>query len=117
MEHEETKENLAKLEHTQWSHWMLYMYSLCSQDEEGNYIIPKEKAERWLRQMNTKYKDLPEEEKQSDREWAQKALKAIEFEKLLKEEHEFGRELGANYILSVLLDQNKITQDDFIRLS
>ena len=116
MEHEETKENLARLEHEQWTHWMEYMYSLCVQDTEGNYIIPKEKAERWLRQMKTKYKDLPESEKRSDREWAQKSLKVIKFEKLLKEEQEFGRELGVNCILSVLLDQRKITQDDFVKL-
>ncbi|MCP6727358.1 MAG: hypothetical protein KJI69_05115 [Patescibacteria group bacterium] len=116
MEHEETKENLAKLEHDQWSHWMDYMFTCGIFNIDGSFTLPKEKVERWKRQMETKYKDLPEAEKESDREWANKALKAIKLVKLLKEENEFGRELGANYVLNVLLDQKKITPDDFIRL-
>ena len=88
---DEIKESLARLEHEQWVHWMKYMYSLCSQDKHGNYIIPKEKAERQLKQINTKYKDLSEEEKQSDKDWAEKTLRRINLIKLLKEENKFER--------------------------
>ena len=115
MEHTQTKESLANVEHEQWSHWMKYMFSLCTEDKDGDTIIPKEKVERWIRQMNTKYKDLTESEKESDREWANKAIKCLKLENQLKEEQSLGFELGVNYILRRLLEQKKITYDYFIK--
>lgn len=34
--------------------------------------MPKEKVERWTRQMNTNYEDLTEKEKESDRNQVRK---------------------------------------------
>lgn len=39
--------------------------------------IPAEKVNRWQRQMNTPYNELPEEERNSDRDQAEKVLKIL----------------------------------------
>lgn len=60
-------EALAKYAHDAWSGWMKYQ-------------IGRSKHEflaRWIRQMNTEYKDLPEEEKESDRAEARKILALV----------------------------------------
>lgn len=67
-------EKFASLQHDIWSHWMQYLYRCSGLDKEGNLVIPKVKKERWARQMDTKYADLPDEEKESDREQAEKVL-------------------------------------------
>lgn len=65
---EELVEILAKIEHKQWSHWVQYM------EDNWNYI----NLTKWLGQSVTPYDVLPEEQKESDREWARYALEAIE---------------------------------------
>ncbi len=54
---EEIREGMAEKAHLVWQRWMAYM--LTHLDEEH--------IERWKRQANTAYKDLPESEKASDR--------------------------------------------------
>ena len=71
------EEELASLQHEIWAHWMRYLYRCSSLDSHGNLVIPKEKKERWARQMDTKYCDLSEEEKESDREQAWKVMNAL----------------------------------------
>lgn len=68
------KENLASLAHDQWSGWMNYMFSKCTHNPDGSVTIPPDLVERWTRQMNTDYIDLPENEKTSDRQEAYKML-------------------------------------------
>ena len=65
-------EQLADLEHRQWSKWCGYMLE----------NMTPENIERWKRQMNTPYSQLSEQEKNSDREWAQRVLSLINFEAL-----------------------------------
>lgn len=79
-------EVLADLEHQQWAHWTKYMLKVLhpalpfvydgqkGQSEAGRAMI------RWMRQIDTPYADLSEEEKESDREWARKVLEALEGE-------------------------------------
>lgn len=71
------KEILASKVHDILSHWMEYMFSCCKQDMQDNYFIPLEKVKRWTRQMKTKYDNLSESEKQSDREIVNKFFKEI----------------------------------------
>lgn len=66
------REELARLQHEIWSHWMRYQFSVM----EGNKI-PQDKVERRTRQMNTSYDQLTEKEKDSDREQADKILSLI----------------------------------------
>ncbi len=44
---------------------------------EWELTIPKEKVELWDKQIHTKYKDLSEEEKNSDRIEAKNIIKII----------------------------------------
>jgi hypothetical protein len=62
-----TKEKLAALEHDQWAHWTKYMLS----------NLTPENIARWKKQIDTPYADLSEKEKDSDREWAEKAIKLM----------------------------------------
>lgn len=78
------REKLAALAHEQWSGWMRYMFNRCARQVINNYydntkevIIPGWAVERWTRQMNTPYEDLPEEEKESDRNEADRVIQLI----------------------------------------
>ena len=63
----------ADLEHSRWAKWQKYMHSKMDDGynkafEKIGWILPTEFFERWERQIKTKYKDLTEKEKDSDRE-------------------------------------------------
>lgn len=68
------REELAAYAHNAWSGWMKYMFGKCEKPAEGYLIIPQSLVLRWTRQMNTEYKNLPENEKESDRKEADKIL-------------------------------------------
>ncbi len=61
-------EELADLEHQQWSHWTKYFLS----------NFDKQNVERWSAQIKIPYKMLSEKEKESDRIWARKVVKLID---------------------------------------
>ena len=77
-EQEELREQLAALQHQQWSGWMLYLFSKSYTSVNGDTTIPREFASRWMRQCDTKYADLPESEKESDRIEADKYIPIID---------------------------------------
>lgn len=66
---DDTKEQLAAYAHEAWSGWMKYLFSKCENSKDG-LLIPGEFVNRWNRQSETKYGDLPENEKASDRKEA-----------------------------------------------
>lgn len=75
----EKVETLADYAHEAWSGWMTYMFSKINVMETGNsqsvhFAMPRELYNRWQRQMETPYSELPEEEKESDRVEARKIL-------------------------------------------
>ena len=72
---EKVREQLAEYAHRAWSGWMKYMFGKGSSCSDGSILIPKWAVDRWSRQMNTEYEDLPEEEKKSDREEADRMIK------------------------------------------
>lgn len=64
-------ETLAEYAHTAWAGWLAYMLNeRCIKNEDGTMTIPAFFVERWLRQSTTSYADLPEAEKESDRDEA-----------------------------------------------
>lgn len=76
---DDLRERLAAQAHDSWSGWMRYLFSKCEPVAGvGNAVlIPEWAVERWQRQMNTPYDELPESEKASDRREADKYLHAI----------------------------------------
>jgi hypothetical protein len=76
---QEIREALAAVAHSQWSGWMRYMFEKCVPvpGKDGGLYIPKEFVERWTRQMQTPYDDLPENEKESDRTEADMVLAVL----------------------------------------
>lgn len=72
-------EELAAYAHEAWSGWMRYLFSKCeSKFRDGSLEIPPWAVERWMRQMNTDYKDLPLEEQLLDQAEAAKIMALIE---------------------------------------
>src|SRR4051812_12623206 len=72
-------EALARIEHERWAHWQSYFLDQCvSCGSDGALLIPGEMVRRWTRQIETPYDELPEEEKQSDRDQVERYLPRIE---------------------------------------
>jgi len=72
------RELLAALSHEQWSGWMRYLFGKSQRGPNGTVTLPASLVSRWERQMNTAYHDLPECEKQSDRNEADKTITILE---------------------------------------
>jgi len=71
-------EQLAAVEHERWSHWQEYLHSKGVRQPDGSLLIAADLVARWERQFATKYADLDEAEKESDREQVRKYLPVIE---------------------------------------
>ncbi len=70
-------EALAALAHEQWSGWMEYLFIKGIFNDDGTLTIPARAVKRWKLQMNTPYDDLPEREKDTDREEAGRVLQVF----------------------------------------
>ena len=68
MNKKELIEKLADLEHEQWCHWTKFFLQ---------WQTPERRI-KWDIQCKTKYKDLSEKEKESDRVWARKVLELLD---------------------------------------
>jgi len=72
------REKLAEYAHEAWSGWMRYLFEKSERNSDGTVTIPAWAVARWTRQMNTPYADLPENEKESDREEADKIIAILQ---------------------------------------
>jgi len=79
------KEDLAEYAHEAWIGWIKFMWSQAYRRDvfiggeiQKCIVIPEDCVKRWERQMKTKYKDLSESEKNSDRLEANKILRVID---------------------------------------
>lgn len=57
---------------------MKYLFKKSQIHRDGSVVIPPALAERWKRQLRTRYSDLPEKEKESDLIEADRVLAAIQ---------------------------------------
>ncbi len=74
----DVREQLAAYSHdSAWGGWMRYMIAKGTLNPDGTWTMPAWAVERWTRQMQTKYADLSEQEKNSDLEEADKMLAII----------------------------------------
>lgn len=77
--HNDPEDNLAKYAHETWSKWMKYLFENCTLNDDGTVTIPKWAVERWQRQMNTSFRELPSAERHSDYEEAEKMLEIVSY--------------------------------------
>jgi hypothetical protein len=68
------REALAEYAHQAWSGWMDYLFRKSTKNADGTVTIPKWAVDRWERQVSTPYAALPENEKDSDREEADRMM-------------------------------------------
>ena len=71
-------EELAEYAHNAWAGWMQYLFSKCERRTDMTYLVPLWAVDRWWRQMQTDYSDLPDNEKESDRVEARKMLSIVQ---------------------------------------
>lgn len=72
------REHLADVMHQIWACSMHYLF-LCGEfNADGSWTMPAEKAERWMRQLGSKYEALTEEEKELARYQADRVIAAIQ---------------------------------------
>lgn len=69
-------EALAALAHEQWAGWMRYLFKQCWPEKDA-VIIPKDFVKRWRRQMDASYLELPEGERESDRQEARRMIEVF----------------------------------------
>jgi len=72
------RDELAAYAHNAWSGWMKYLFEKSIKSVDGTVIIPAWAVERWERQANTPYNDLPSREKDSDRAEADQIINILE---------------------------------------
>jgi hypothetical protein len=70
-------EELSAIEHERWSHWQRYLHNKGFLQPDGSLVLPVDLVEHWDKQMNTKYENLSDREKESDREQVRKYLPLI----------------------------------------
>lgn len=64
----DVREALAGLMHEIWAVWANHMLAHMTEDN----------VSRWIRQINTQYQDLSEDEKESDRHQAERILRFLQ---------------------------------------
>lgn len=74
---ERLTEQLAAVEHERWSHWQRYVHNKAVRQLDGSLLLSPDLVARWEKQIETKYIDLSEAEKESDREQVRKYLPFI----------------------------------------
>ena len=57
---------MAQYAHDAWSRWMRHLFTKGRLNKNGSFTIKKDGVDRWQRQMNTNFYDLPDTEKESD---------------------------------------------------
>ena len=73
-------EKLADIEHQRWADWQQYVFNKSEMKEvdgEMMMCLPNELYQRWAIQIDTKYADLSEKEKDSDRDQVMRYWKLI----------------------------------------
>lgn len=107
----EILEELADNEHSRWANWQKYVHSKCIKNKDGSLTIPKEYVDHWNYEINTEYKDLPENIKESDRKEARKILETLNYKNLIQEnkklKKQMGKDLDVVYIKGVYDERDK----------
>ena len=73
-------ERMADEAHQVWAMWLENLFKSGTQYDRGHFLIHSNNVNRWRRQMETPYSQLPELEKESDRKVAQRYLDVADIE-------------------------------------
>jgi hypothetical protein len=65
---QELIELLADKEHAGWASYLDYLFKKCGKQPDGSIIIPPGYVDALQKQIDTPYADLPDQEKQYDRD-------------------------------------------------
>lgn len=95
------REMIADLCHTQWSGWMKYLLSKCHYDSDGNIVIHRDYIDNLKVQMNTRYRELSEIDKNKDRLEASKFLAIFNGYIDCKNEEAMLSEYGPEYMKKI----------------
>lgn len=71
------RESLADLQHEIWANFLKHLFDICYPIDDGSMWVPAEKVKCWKKQVETPYYELSEEEKDKDREIADKVLELL----------------------------------------
>ena len=74
---DDAMESLADVEHERWNGWMIYLFTQGAFQADGGFKINKSSTEWWKHLTETKYADLTEKSKESDRTEVRKTLAVI----------------------------------------
>lgn len=86
------REKLAALAHEQWSGWMRYLFSKGTfNPDNSTWTMPMWAVKRWVRQMQTLYANLSENEKDNDRTEADRMIKIV-INELIQRPIDLGRD-------------------------
>ena len=61
------RERMAARVHGVWAKWLNYMFNKGVFKEDGSWVLPREYVDRWTTQMNKKYEELNDIEKEGNR--------------------------------------------------
>jgi hypothetical protein len=92
---------LAAYAHHAWAGWMQYMFSKSQLLPDGSVVIPPDLVQRWTRQANTLYADLPDQEKWSDISEAKKIMQIITENKWYYEEEKNKMRMDIRVVVNV----------------
>jgi hypothetical protein len=79
-------EDMANVEHVRWSGWQKYLHSKCTKNDDGSLTIPAGYVRNLERLIKTSYRELTEQEKESDRDEARKSLQVCKLAMLNQKE-------------------------------
>ncbi len=75
MNKEKLRETLADELHEIWAHWMKYQFTRMQYSNNGEWVILDADMKKWTKQAHTPYSKLNENEKNSDRDQADRLIK------------------------------------------
>lgn len=120
---EEFIEKGADLEHERWAKWQEYFFSKCQikpqsqldgmDDRYVYFALSKDLYERWNRQIITKYPELSEREKESDRIEVRKYLPLISstYDTAYERGKADGHEKGVRDAMEIIGEDYKIVDN------
>lgn len=91
-------EKIAELCHDQWSGWMKYFLGKCHYDSNGNIVIHRDYVDSLKLQINAKYKELSEIDKDKDRREGNRFLDIFNKYIESKNEESMLSEYGPDYM-------------------